>query len=186
MILILTPDIQPESDVYRQLTARLSRLPNIELRVHREQGAEHSLTEIYLIGNTSTISVDDMKALPGVERVVRVSEEYRVLGRHLDDSRSAHFDYKGLRFWAGHAACVCRTMRGDTPDHVEQMMRALRNQGQVCTAWARTNPAPVPTRFRDMAGNACRMFLNWLESTESKSSRWRSRTSRTSMRLMKP
>jgi len=31
-------------------------------------------------------------------RVVRVSEEYRVLGRHKGDSRPAHFDYQGLRF----------------------------------------------------------------------------------------
>src|ERR1700741_3933447 len=98
MILILTPDISPEGEVYRQLTGRLSRLPNIKLRVHREQGAEHSLTEIYLIGNTSTISIDEMKALPGVERVVRVSEEFRVLGRHHDDTRAAYFDYQGLRF----------------------------------------------------------------------------------------
>jgi hypothetical protein len=57
MILILTPDIHPESETYRQLMNRLNRLQNIQLRVHLEQGAEHSLTEIYLIGNTVAVSL---------------------------------------------------------------------------------------------------------------------------------
>ena len=72
MILILTPNIEPDSDAYRQLMDRLSRLPNIRLRVHREEGAEQSITEVYLIGNTSAIAVENMIELPGVERVVRV------------------------------------------------------------------------------------------------------------------
>lgn len=92
MILILTPNIDPESGNYRQLMAHLSRLQDITLRVHREVGTEKTLTEIYLIGNTSAIPVEDMKSLPGVERVVRVSEEYRVLGRHRDDHRSSVSD----------------------------------------------------------------------------------------------
>ena len=110
MILVLTPNIKPDSDAYEQLVAHLSRLQNIQWRVHHEQGTEQTLTEIYLIGNTAAISIDDMKSLPAVERVVRVSEEYRVLGRHRDDYRAAHFDYQGLRFgqdtlhvFAGHA-----------------------------------------------------------------------------------
>src|SRR5258708_27615623 len=133
MILILTPDIKPESDAYQLLLAQLSRLPNIQVRVHGEQGAEHSVTEIYLIGNTSTIPVEDMKALPGVERVVRVSEEYRVLGRHKGDGRSAHFDYQGLRFGQDTLHVFAGLCAVDTPEHVEMMMRALRDKGQVCT-----------------------------------------------------
>ena len=46
MILILTPNIEPESPSYQQLMAHLSRLPDIKLRVHREEGVEQTLTEI--------------------------------------------------------------------------------------------------------------------------------------------
>ena len=94
MILVLTPDIDTEGETYRRLMAHLSRLPNIQARVHREQGAQHCLTEIYLIGNTAAVSLNDMKNLPGVERAVRVSEEYRVIGRHKDDERPTYFEYK--------------------------------------------------------------------------------------------
>ena len=63
MILILTPDIQPESEAYRQLMDHLARLQGIQARVHREQGVEQSLTEIYLIGNTSAIPVEEVRNL---------------------------------------------------------------------------------------------------------------------------
>ncbi|MDT5295857.1 MAG: 3-deoxy-7-phosphoheptulonate synthase, partial [Acidobacteriota bacterium] len=98
MILILNPNTDTESETYRQLLGHLSRLPNIELRVHREQGVEKSLTEVHLIGSTAALSVEDMRGLPGVKQVVRVSEEYRVIGRHRDDERPTHFDYQGVRF----------------------------------------------------------------------------------------
>jgi hypothetical protein len=85
MILILTPDIDPAGAEFRQLTGHLAGLPGISYRIHSERGEEQLLTEIYLIGHTAPLSLDEMAALPGVERVVRVSEEYRVLGRHKDD-----------------------------------------------------------------------------------------------------
>ena len=148
MILILTPNIEPDSDAYRQLMDRLARLPNIQLRVHREEGAEHSITEVYLIGNTSAISIENMIELPGVERVVRVSEEYRVLGRHRDDHRSAHFDYQGLRFSQDSLHIFAGLCAVDTTANVESMMSALRDHGQVCTRMGAYKPRTSPYSFQ--------------------------------------
>jgi 3-deoxy-7-phosphoheptulonate synthase len=148
MVLILTPNIEPESDTYKQLMSHLSRLQNIQLRIHREQGVERSLTEIYLIGNTSAIPVDDMKVLPGVGRVVRVSEEYRVLGRHKGDNRAAHFDYQGLRFGQDTLHVFAGLCAVDTSEHVETMMRSLRDNGQVCTRMGAYKPRTSPYSFQ--------------------------------------
>ncbi|HKO97558.1 MAG TPA: hypothetical protein VJU86_11220 [Pyrinomonadaceae bacterium] len=153
MILILNSNIKPESDVYRQLIAHVSRLPNIQWRVHHEQGTEQTLTEIYLIGDTSTISLDDMKALPGVERVVRVSEEYRVLGQHRGDSRAAHFNYQGLRFGQDTLHVFAGLCAVDTHAHVEQMMKALRDNGQVCTRMGAYKPRTSPYSFQGHGKN---------------------------------
>ena len=133
MILILTPNIEPESDVYRKLMAHLSRLSNIQVRAHREQGAKQSLTEIYLIGDSSSVSFDELEGLPGVERVVRISEEYRVLGRHKDDPRPAHFYYKGIRFGQDTLQLFAGLCAVDTLDNVELTMRTLKENGETCT-----------------------------------------------------
>jgi 3-deoxy-7-phosphoheptulonate synthase len=148
MILILSPNIEPEGESYKRLLSHLSRLHDIRFRIHREQGAEQTLTEIYLIGNTSAISVEDMKGLPGVERVVRVSEEYRVLGRHRDDHRPSHFDYQGLRFGQDTLHVFAGLCAVDTRDHVELMMSALRDHGQVCTRMGAYKPRTSPYSFQ--------------------------------------
>ena len=158
MILILTPDINPESEAYRRLLGHLSRLQNIESRVHRVQGAQQTLTEIYLIGNTAAVSVEEMRSLPGVERVVRVSEEYRVLGRHLNDDRPAHFDYQGVRFGQDTLNVFAGLCAVDTLENVELMMRALKENGQVCTRMGAYKPRTSPYSFQGH-GRACLPYV---------------------------
>jgi len=158
MILILSPNIKPDSERYRQLMTHLSRLPNIQVRVHREEGAEQSLTEVYLIGNTAAIAVEEMRALPAVERVVRVSEEYRVLGRHKDDDRASHFEYQGLRFGQDTLHVFAGLCAVDSPASVEAMMRALGEHGQVCTRMGAYKPRTSPYSFQGH-GKTCLPYV---------------------------
>ncbi|HLM59157.1 MAG TPA: hypothetical protein VK422_23835 [Pyrinomonadaceae bacterium] len=148
MILILKPNIDPEGETYRQLMARLRRLPNITARVHREQGAEQCLTEVYLIGNTAAVSLSDVMDLPGVERAVRVSEQYRIIGRHKHDERPTHFEYQGERFGQDTFHVFAGLCAVDTRGHVEQVMRALRDAGQVCTRMGAYKPRTSPYSFQ--------------------------------------
>ena len=153
MILILKPNIDTEGAEYEQLVSHLSRLQNIELRIHRERGVEQTLTEIYLIGNTAALSVEDMRSLPGVDHAVRVSEEYRILGRHKDDHRSSHFDYQGVRFSQDTLHVFAGLCAVDTPEYVETMMRTLRDNGQVCTRMGAYKPRTSPYSFQGHGKN---------------------------------
>ena len=66
MILILAENTDPNSAEYQQLLASLAALPDISPRVHRIEGAERAVIEIYLIGNTKALQVDDVNSLPCV------------------------------------------------------------------------------------------------------------------------
>ena len=153
MILILKPHINSETREYKLLESHLSRLNNIEIRVHRVQGAEQTLTEIYLIGNTAALSIDEMRSLPGVDHVVRVSEEYRVLGRHKGDTRSSYFDYQGVRFSQDTLNIFAGLCAVDSPESVEKMMKALRDNGQVCTRMGAYKPRTSPYSFQGHGKN---------------------------------
>src|SRR4030067_1162445 len=98
MIVILEPNINKVGETYRRLMDHLGHLPNVQVRIHEEKGAQQVLTEVYLIGDTAALDAQSIANLPGVERVVRISQEYRLLGRHRDDSRSTHSDYNGVTF----------------------------------------------------------------------------------------
>lgn len=158
MILILHPDTQKDSEDYRQLMDFLSNLKNIQCRVHDEVGTQQKLTEIYLVGDTASLQVADMSALPCVERVVRVSEEYRVLGRHQDDSRPTHFEYNGVRFGQDNLNVFAGLCAVDNPEHVEIMMKALQEHGQVCTRMGAYKPRTNPYSFQGH-GKSC---LPWV------------------------
>ncbi|HEX8189238.1 MAG TPA: hypothetical protein VF586_12860 [Pyrinomonadaceae bacterium] len=62
-----------------------------------------------------------MRQLPGVDHVVRVSEEYRVVGRHRDDERPTSFDYKGVRFGQDTLHVFAGLCAVDTRESVERM-----------------------------------------------------------------
>jgi 3-deoxy-7-phosphoheptulonate synthase len=153
MILILNSNTDQQSADYQQLTAYLAGLPGIQTRVHIERGVEQSLTEIYLIGNTKSLDMSAMQSLPCVERVVRVSEEYRILGRHKDDQRPTHFEYNGVRFGQDTLNVFAGLCAVDNREHVEIMLKAVHDNGQICTRMGAYKPRTSPYAFQGHGKN---------------------------------
>jgi len=148
MILILAPDTSTDCAEFRQLEEFLARMPNIRHRIHQETGEQQLLTEVYLIGDTASLPLEELSNLPAVERVVRISQEYRVLGRHKDDNRATHFKYNGVRFGQDNLNLFAGLCAVSTPEHVETMMRALQEHGQVCTRMGAYKPRTNPYSFQ--------------------------------------
>lgn len=153
MIIILKPYVHGETREFQRIESHLKSLPNIETRVHHVQGAEQVLTEIYLIGNTAALSLEEMKSFPGVETVVRVSEEYRVLGRHKNDTRPNHFSYNGVEFSQDNLNVFAGLCAVDSPESVEAMMKALKENGQNCTRMGAYKPRTSPYSFQGHGKN---------------------------------
>jgi len=158
MILILRPDTGKDGNDYRLLLNHLDRLPGIRYRVHDEIGARQVLTEIYLIGDTALLPADELQAFAVVERVVRVSREYRVLGRHEDDERTHSFSYNGLDFSQESLHVFAGLCAVDTREHVEMTMRALSEQGQRCARMGAYKPRTSPYSFQGH-GAACLPYV---------------------------
>ena len=158
MIIILKPHAGRNSPEFQQILDVLRNKRNITTRIHEEVGSQQTLTEIYLIGDTAVLDRGEIESLPGVERVVRVSEEYRILGRHHDDQRPTGFDYNGVHFSQDSLNVFAGLCAVDTPEHVEQMMRALRDNGQVCTRMGAYKPRTNPYAFQGL-GHDC---LPWV------------------------
>ena len=123
--------------------------------MHQVQGAEQVLTEIYLIGNTKALAVEDMRTLPGVDRVVRISEEYKVLGRHKDDTRPSGFEYQGVQFSQDTLNIFAGLCAVDSPESVEAMMRP-----RVASQVQRLDELLAGARYRDFEGNEHNLRLD--------------------------
>jgi 3-deoxy-7-phosphoheptulonate synthase len=158
MIIITQPGVSRDSPVFSELTEYLAALPGISTSLHEVHGTEQTVTEIYLIGNTAALEVEDIQSLPGVEQVVRVQQAYRVLGRHLDDRRPTHFDYNGVRFGQDTLHIFAGLCAVDTREHVEAMMRALQGHGLQCTRMGAYKPRTNPYSFQGH-GRACLRYV---------------------------
>ena len=153
MILVLKPNIDLDSREYQRIEKHLKNYPNIEIQPFRFQGTEKLLTELHLIGNTEALALDEMRSFPGVDQAIRVSEQYRLLGRHKNDSRASHFDYNGVRFGQDTLNIFAGLCAVDSPESVESMMRALKEHGQVCTRMGAYKPRTSPYSFQGHGAN---------------------------------
>lgn len=148
MIVILEPNLTQQSPDYQAVRNYLQSLPKITIREHQEHGTQQVLTEFYLIGDTAALSKDEIENLPGVDRVVRISEEYRILGRHRDDHRPTSFTYNGVTFSQDNLNIFAGLCAVDIAEHVELMLRALQAHGQVCTRMGAYKPRTNPYSFQ--------------------------------------
>ena len=148
MIIILKPDLDKASPEYKKLDTYLAGLSEITVRAHEEVGTEQTLTELYLVGDTHTLDSETIKAFEVVERVVRISREYRVLGRHKDDVRPSHFVYNGVTFGQDTFNVFAGLCAVDTPKHVRLMMKALKKEGQICARMGAYKPRTNPYSFQ--------------------------------------
>lgn len=164
MLAILHPDTPLDSDAYRQTLHFLENLPGVSVRVHEIQGASQKLTEVYLLGDTKSLDRDEIAALPAVERVIRISEDYRILGRHHDGRRQNGFTYNGVLFDQQNLNVFAGLCAVDTPEHVDIMMRTLSEHGQQCTRMGAYKPRTNPYSFQGH-GDTC---LPWVFETAGK------------------
>lgn len=156
MILILHPNADKSSADYKSLIEQLDHLEAVDYRVHQVKGAQQVLTEIYLLGDTASLSLGEMQGLPCVERVVRISEAYRILGRHADDQRPSQFEYNGVKFGQDNLNVFAGLCAVDTAEHVDQMMQALTElsgPAQVCTRMGAYKPRTNPYSFQGHGAN---------------------------------
>lgn len=148
MIILLKSQYTQSSPDAEALHHYLKQLPNIQISVHEEHGVQQTLTEIYLLGDTRSLDADAIAAYPVVERVIRVQQDYRVLGRHTDNQRSHGFSYNGVEFSQDTFHVFAGLCAVDNPQHVEYMLKAVADSGQVCTRMGAYKPRTNPYSFQ--------------------------------------
>jgi 3-deoxy-7-phosphoheptulonate synthase len=148
MIVILKTGIGDQDHDYQSLMSYLAAKPGIEVRKHTERGTQETITELYLIGDTAGLDAEEIAGEPAVERVVRVSDRFRLLGRHKGQVEPAGFEYNGVRFDQDDYHLFAGLCAVDTPEHTEAMMAALHGQGLRTTRMGAYKPRTSPYDFQ--------------------------------------
>lgn len=157
MIIVMKADLPPDSPELARVIALAESFPGITTRVHRVQGATRSLTEVYLLGPTGVVPTQPFEEFDCVERVVRIREKYRAIGRH-DEALEVGFEYNGVTISQDTLHLFPGLCAVDTREHVDQTFAALAAHGIVTARAGAYKPRTSPYDFQGH-GSAC---LPWV------------------------
>ncbi|HED13574.1 MAG TPA: 3-deoxy-7-phosphoheptulonate synthase, partial [Gammaproteobacteria bacterium] len=153
MIIILKPDVDAASHSCQAVLELLAGKTNVRTQLHHVIGAQQVLTEIFVVGDTSKLDMEEISALQDVDKVVRVSRDYRLLGRHNEDSREAGFFYNGVEFSQKSFNIFAGLCAVDNHEYVEQVMRAVAARGLRCTRMGAYKPRTNPYSFQGLGAD---------------------------------
>ncbi len=158
MIIVMKPSIRPSDDEVATVSAVAVRQPTIKVEVRHIEGATRSLTEVYLLGETAPVRAELFEGLPGVERVVRIRERYRAIGRHEGRAEAVGFDYNGLQFTQDTFHIFAGLCAVDNRANVEATFKALQSAGIQTTRAGAFKPRTSPYDFQG-EGAACLPYV---------------------------
>jgi 3-deoxy-7-phosphoheptulonate synthase len=158
MIIVMKADVLPESPEVAEVIRMAERYPDVRAVARQIQGTTRVLTEVYLLGSTGPIPQEPFEEFPAVEKVIRIRERYRSIGRHEGQVEAIGFEYNGVRFSQDDFHVFAGLCAVDTRENTDAMFRALRAAGVRTTRAGAYKPRTSPYDFQGH-GKAC---LPWV------------------------
>ena len=158
MIIVLKADVKPGSPEVARVVALAEGFPGVRTEVHEIQGATRSLTEIYLLGSTGVIPSGPFEEFECVEKVVRVTEKFRAIGRHGGVLEAVGFEYNGVRISQETLHVFPGLCAVDTRENTARTFELLQRHGVVTARAGAYKPRTSPYDFQGL-GDAC---LPWV------------------------
>ncbi|NPA39411.1 MAG: 3-deoxy-7-phosphoheptulonate synthase [Thermodesulfobacteria bacterium] len=157
MIIIMEPHVTQESKEFKDLLKYLERFPHLKVKVIENKGVTRNLLEVHLIGEDYMVSQEEIESLPGVEKAIKVTTKYRLIGRH-GVLKDLGFEYKGLKFDQDSFHIFAGLCAVDTQENAEAIFKALKENGVECARMGAYKPRTSPYDFQGL-GKEC---LPWL------------------------
>jgi 3-deoxy-7-phosphoheptulonate synthase len=157
MIIVMKADLPKDSPELRQVVQLAESFPGIRAQIHVIQGATRSLTEVHLHGSTGVIPTTPFEEFEGVEKVVRVTEKFRSIGRH-DKLEAVGFEYNGVQITQDNLHVFPGLCAVDNPANVEATFKVLKEHGIVTSRAGAYKPRTSPYDFQGH-GKQCLPYL---------------------------
>lgn len=157
MIIIFKPSVDTQSTAYQFTLNTLLSLPNIEVKLNTIHTQHGIITEAHLLGDTLPLSKERIKALPAVSEVLKLSEDYKILGRQ-PTKQPISFEYNGVHFSQDNFHVFAGLCAVDSPENVKNTMKVLSEYKQVCTRMGAYKPRTSPYSFQGL-GKSCLSYV---------------------------
>jgi 3-deoxy-7-phosphoheptulonate synthase len=153
MIIILKSDTNVQGPEYEKINTYLKQFPDINVKLVELQGETRTVREVHLIGPTHNVPEEVLTGMTGVERVIRVSNKYRQIGRYDLRLVPVGFTYQGIKFDQETLHIFPGPCAVDTLEHAEETFKFLQGMGIVTTRMGAYKPRTSPYDFQGHGAN---------------------------------
>lgn len=158
MIVILKPLTHLHPRVLEETLHTLRALPRIEVKENVVTGPHETVHEIYLFGDTQSLSTERIEALPAVAKVIRITQQYRTLARSDSSDTEQGFSYRGVSFTQDNLNLFAGLCAVDKPESVKSVFQALSHFGLTTARMGAYKPRTSPYSFQGL-GKACLEYV---------------------------
>ena len=130
------------------ISALRSDLERMGLSIHESQGKEEHI--LGLVGDTKAVSESWIMASPAVAQVRRISEPYKKANRKFHPNDTV-VQVGNTLIGGGHFAVIAGPCSVESEEQISLVAREVQKSGASRCAAALSNPAPLPTLFRECA-----------------------------------
>jgi 3-deoxy-7-phosphoheptulonate synthase len=164
MIIVMKADVKPDSSAVQRIIALAKGYPGVDTEVHQIQGSTRALTEIYLLGSTGVIPTEPFEEFESVEKVVRITEKFRAIGRHEGHLEAVGFTYNGIEVSQDNLNLFPGLCAVDNRENLDAMFAALQEHGLQTARAGAYKPRTSPYDFQGF-GAECLPFVFELAGT---------------------
>lgn len=141
-------NVGPDSEEVSRVVRIAESYPSVRSEVRAITGATRQLTEVYVLGPTTEISSCAFEGHPGVEKVIRVRERFRSVGRHEGEAIAVGFEHNGVRFSDDSFHVFAGLCAVDKRESVEATFKTLQAAGVTTTRAGAYKPRTSPYDFQ--------------------------------------
>jgi 3-deoxy-7-phosphoheptulonate synthase len=151
MIVILKPNVTRE-----QLQPLLTWLKSKNLNIHESLGETHLI--LGLVGDTSKVDMDMIKALDIVADVKRVQEPYKNASRHFHPQDSV-LDIGGVKIGGGNFITIAGPCSVESEEQICTVARDVKAAGAHMLRGGAFKPRTSPYSFQGLHEEGIRLLL---------------------------
>ena len=142
MIIVIKPDSRQE-DIDRIVKL----VEDSELRVHVSDGRERTI--IGVVGDKSRLNIEGMSRMPGVEKILPVTESYKLANRRFNPDGS-RFKVGDVQFGPGEFVMMAGPCAVESEEQVEATAAAVSAAGATILRGGAYKPRTSPYSFQGL------------------------------------
>lgn len=136
--------------------ALIGMLDDNGVKVSGINGVNHNI--LGLVGDTSKLDIDMIKAQPAVERVQRVQEPYKACNRQFHPEDTI-IDADGKKIGGNHIQIIAGPCSVENEDQIIETAEAVKKSGATMLRGGAFKPRTSPYSFQGLHGEGIKLLL---------------------------